>query len=145
MPHNESPGKQLWLKNAAREGNITLHPPSRNIKPNNPTQNCSDQTLLLPRSFSDDKEAGTELSAWGWLGQTLKKAFPSPDWRWVLTEREELPVWNVLEITQITGTSLFSLKSIVPAPGSAACEPLYGFFPLKDLERQSLWEELLVR
>lgn len=41
-----------------------------------------------------------------------------------------MPVWKVLEITRITRASLLSLHSIVPAPGSAACDgaaPLWIF------------------
>lgn len=58
----------------AWELNISLHPPSRGLKPNNQTQNSSDWTLLLPRCFSDDEEAGTQFSAWEVLGQTLTKS-----------------------------------------------------------------------
>jgi len=43
----------------ARKNDISLHPPSSNVKRNNQTRNSSDQTPLLPRCFSDDKEAVT--------------------------------------------------------------------------------------
>lgn len=61
----------------AQERNITLHAPSRNIKPKNQTQNSSYRTLLLPRSFSDDKEAGT-VQCLGVVGANPEiKPFPA--------------------------------------------------------------------
>lgn len=121
MPHNESPGKQLWLRKAAQECHISLHAPSRNTKANNQTQTSPDHTLLLPRSFFDDKEAGAQFSAWEWLGQTLTQPFPaqSGDEFW---HKGRAAVWKVLQITQTTEASLPSLKWIVPAPGSAASD-----------------------